>query len=289
MDKITRRQFMQNSGLASAALITSSMPAVKMLSTKNSSIKFRLLRHATLLIEIGGKKILVDPMLSQKEAMDPVQNAGNSNRIPLVDLPIGEEELNKLLNETDAILITHTHRDHWDVAAQQQISKDKLIICQPADEIKIKEEGFTSVQVIDKSWTWKGVQIYRTNGQHGTGEIGKLMGTVSGYVLVYKSDRLYIAGDTIWCSDVQEAVTTHQSTHIIVNGGGAQFLKGGPITMTTDDVVKLSQFTKIKITVVHLETINHCLQRRSDFKEAITKNNLQSRVGIPADGEWTTI
>ncbi|HEY0608197.1 MAG TPA: MBL fold metallo-hydrolase, partial [Chitinophaga sp.] len=90
------------------------------------SFKIRLLRHSTLLLEINGKRILVDPMLSKKEALDPVPNAANSDRIPLVDLPVDDHELETLLQNIDAVLVTHTHRDHWDVAAQQLIPKDKL-------------------------------------------------------------------------------------------------------------------------------------------------------------------
>src|SRR4030095_6299098 len=41
--------------------------------------KIRLIRHATLIIEINGKKILVDPMLSNKDGLDPVQNLIDKN------------------------------------------------------------------------------------------------------------------------------------------------------------------------------------------------------------------
>ncbi|QEC65803.1 MBL fold metallo-hydrolase [Panacibacter ginsenosidivorans] len=256
---------------------------------EKTNSRFRLLRHATLLIEMAGKKILVDPMLSKKEAMAPVQNASNSNRMPLVDLPVDERELNTILDKTDAILVTHTHRDHWDIAAQQQINKEKMIICQPEDKVKIREQGFSNVESIDKVWQWNNIKIHRTNGQHGTGEIGKLMGTVSGYVLENNTEKLYIAGDTIWCPDVEEAITLHQPTHIVVNGGGAQFLEGGPITMTTNDVIKLSRLTKTNISVAHLETVNHCLQRRPHFRAAIVEHNLTNQVMIPNDGEWVTI
>jgi L-ascorbate metabolism protein UlaG (beta-lactamase superfamily) len=41
------------------------------MKTKNT---IHLLRHATLYIQIAGLKLLIDPMLSSKEAMEPVQN-----------------------------------------------------------------------------------------------------------------------------------------------------------------------------------------------------------------------
>lgn len=253
------------------------------------SFKIRLLRHSTLLLEINGKRILVDPMLSKKEALDPVPNAANSDRIPLVDLPVDDHELETLLQNIDAVLVTHTHRDHWDVAAQQLIPKDKLILCQPADESLITGQGFVNVREIDAELLWENISIHRTNGQHGTGDIGKKMAPVSGFVLVYGPHRLYLAGDTIWCDDVEDAITDHAPTHIIVNGGGAQFVQGDPITMTIADVLQVAQVTKAPIAVVHLETVNHCYQRRPDFNEAIAAQSLNGQITVPADGEWWTL
>lgn len=87
-------------------------------------------------------------MLSAKDAMDPVLNAANSKRIPMVALPLSENELNGILKDIDAVLITHTHRDHWDAAAQTLIDKQKQVFCQPADTEKIKSEGFVNVTQI---------------------------------------------------------------------------------------------------------------------------------------------
>lgn len=256
---------------------------------QHSSFQIRLLRHASIVIEVNGKKILVDPMLSKKGIFDPIANASRTERIPMVNLPITDTELDELLASIDAVLVTHTHRDHWDIAAQEKIAKDKLILCQPADVTKIKQQGFLNVQPIENSIDWEGIHIHRTNGQHGTGEIGKKMGIVSGYVLEYADQCVYMAGDTIWCKDVQDAILAHIPTTIIVNGGGAQFLEGAPITMTIDDVIALSKFTKAFINVVHLETVNHCLQRRQDFKDAIYEHNLSKQIAVPDDGAWLNI
>jgi L-ascorbate metabolism protein UlaG (beta-lactamase superfamily) len=253
---------------------------------KTGTMKVRLLRHATLVIDVNGKRVMVGPMLGKKESMDPVANAANANRIPLVDLPINDHDLDDLLHTTDMVLLTHIHRDHWDAAAQQMIGKNKLILCQPADEEKIRALGFTNVKNIENMFTWNDVTIYRTNGKHGTGEIGRKMGIVSGYVLTFGKERLYIAGDTIWCEDVKQAITTHLPTHIIINGGGARFLEGDPITMTISDVLEVSQFTPVSLSVVHLDTVNHCLQKRPDFRAAIKERSLDSRISVPNDGDW---
>ena len=246
----------------------------------------QLLRHATLYIQIAGLKLLIDPMLSSKEAMDPVQNCGNEKRIPMVDLPITKEDLNTMLKEADAVFVTHTHRDHWDLAAQQSIDKNKPVFCQPADEVKIKEQGFTNVTAIDNKIHWKGITIYRTRGQHGTGETGRSMGVVSGFIFENGDQTIYVAGDTIWCNDVENALHQFKPMITVLNAGGAQFLTGDPITMTPDDIINVHEkLPGTKIIAVHMDTVNHCFIKRTDLVEALEKKGLQPEVIIPVDGE----
>ncbi len=281
-----RRTFLQQSSLALMALATQPLYAVP---RKKASFRFQLWRHATLFIEVNKLNILVDPMLSAKEAMNPIQNAGNSFRIPMVDLPFNEEALKKKLMTVNAILLTHLHADHWDAKARELLNKEMPIICQPTDIERLKQQGFTELIPLAEHMEWKGIGITRTGGQHGTGEIGKRMGPVSGYVIAHKKQSLYIAGDTIWCEDVKKAIDRYQPDHIIINGGGARFLQGDAITMTGKDLLEVSKVTKASISVVHLETINHCLEKRKDFREIIEQNQLQKQVIIPDDGSWSKV
>jgi L-ascorbate metabolism protein UlaG (beta-lactamase superfamily) len=246
----------------------------------------QLLRHATLLIEINSKKILVDPMLSLKDEMDPVTNSSNSIRIPMTELPFRFDELLRLLNEIDAVVITHLHRDHWDLAAQKFINKNKLIFCQPTDMAKISEQGFTNIKPIEKSLNWEGIEINRTGGKHGTGAIGQKMGEVSGFVFQHQNDSIYVAGDTIWCDEVEKALSEYKPKTTIVNAGAAQFLTGGPITMTPEDIITVNEkFPNTKIIAVHMDTVNHCHVKRTDLTKVLSEKNKINAVIIPKDGE----
>lgn len=249
-----------------------------------------LLRHATLVVTLGRVRFLVDPMLSPKGAMDPVQNAKNTERIPLVDLPVSDQELSDILKLVDAVLITHTHRDHWDAIAQNSIDKSKPIFCQPSDLGKIKELGFTNVISISNQHEFLGIRINRTGGKHGKGEIGQRMGDVSGFVLTKNNKRIYIAGDSIWCEEVKRALDQFKPTYTIVNAGGAQFNTGDPITMTDSDVIEVANaHPKGKLAAVHMDTINHCIITRTILKERLAAKNLSKKVYIPEDGEQFSI
>lgn len=277
---MNRRSFIQWGTAAIGLLPLSS------LASKNTNVTIRLLRHATLVVEINGVKFLIDPMLSAKDAMDPVKNAGNDLRIPLVDLPISSEAMSKIINDVDAVIITHTHRDHWDVVAQKDIPEDKLLLIQPLDEESIRKQGFKKIISVSKSIEFKGLQITRTGGQHGSGEIGLRMGTVSGFIISNGKTKIYVAGDTIWCPEVEHAIQKHQPGIIIVNAGEARFLQGDPITMGVSDIAKVSKAApNAKIIAVHMDTINHCLLTRFELKKALNETGLLEKFLIPGDGE----
>jgi L-ascorbate metabolism protein UlaG (beta-lactamase superfamily) len=247
-------------------------------------MQVQLIRHATLRVTVGGHTFLVDPMLSDKDAMDPIQNAGNDLRIPMVELPFSPHEI---LKDVDAVFVTHTHRDHWDTAATEFVPKTIPIFCQPEDEVKFKEWGYSDVRPISTDVWFNDVHVHRTAGQHGTGEIGRTMAPVSGFVLRTAGDpTLYIAGDTIYCPEVESSLALYHPEVAVLNAGAAQFTTGDPITMTAVDVAKVCRTAPdTRIIAVHMETINHCLLRRDELDRELKNYRLRDRVAIPDDGE----
>jgi L-ascorbate metabolism protein UlaG (beta-lactamase superfamily) len=249
-------------------------------------MKIQLLRHATCLICFKGKKILLDPVLSPAGVMEAIPDVPNSASNPLVNLP-DNINLNDLLNNLDAILITHTHRDHFDSAAMELLPKDIPLFCQPQDTVKIETAGFLKVHPITESISWDNITIDRTSGQHGTGEIGLKMAPVSGFVLKAVSEpTLYITGDTIWCPEVRQTLQKYQPQIIISFAGGAQFHEGDPITMTKSDILNLTQTApQAKIVVVHMEAWNHCRLSRNELNAFLKEKSLTGQVIVPENGE----
>ena len=250
-------------------------------------MEIQFIRHATFVFEMAGARVLVDPMLGTAGTAPAVPNTPNQRPNPLVDLPFGDAGLSDLIDNTDAVLVTHTHNDHWDGRARELIPKDTLVLCQPEDEAKISGAGFTNVSAVDPGLAWKGLRIIRTGGRHGTGEIGAQMAPVSGFVIQTDgSPSLYVAGDTIWCGEVEEVLQTHRPDVIVVNAGAAQFLEGDPITMTAEDVAQVCHAApEVRVIAVHMETINHCLLTRAELSEKLGEQGLADRVETPADGD----
>jgi len=245
-------------------------------------MQLQLIRHATLLLDYAGMRLLVDPMLSDAGAMAPIQNSPQPRNNPLVPLPCSVDEV---LDGVQAVLVTHTHRDHWDDAAIQLVPKDLPIFCQPEDLKKMEDTHFLNAAAVHDVRHWSKICITRTHAQHGTGEIAKAMAPASGYVLQAEGEpTLYIAGDCIWCPEISGAIHHFHPEVIVVNAGGARFVQGDPITMTAEDVVQACRAAHYgQVIAVHMEAINHCLVTRKDLAHAAREAGV--KVGIPTDGE----
>jgi L-ascorbate metabolism protein UlaG (beta-lactamase superfamily) len=233
-------------------------------------VRLTLVRNATLLVELDGLRLLVDPMLDDAGARPPVENTPNQRPNPLVPLPTPAEEIVRGL---DAVVVTHLHRDHFDDTAARLLPRDVPVLCQPGDEERLREHGLDARPVED-TVDVGGLTLVRTEGRHGTGELGAALGPVSGFVL----DGLYVAGDTIWCDEVERAIERHRPRVAVVNGGGARFLEGDAIVMTSADVREVVSRVPT-VVVVHLEAINHCLELRADVRAAVPE------ALVPEDGE----
>ena len=246
------------------------------------------IRNATLIVEFAGRKFLIDPMLSEMGTQPPFISTPNEHLMnPLVPLPFSVEDL----VDVDAVIVTHTHRDHWDDAASQAIPKTMpLFVQHEQDREKIVGDGFQDVRLIDGS-VFAGVELLKTRGQHGSDEaIEKLeprLGEVCGVVFRSPEERtLYLAGDTVWNGFVQEALDEHAPEVVILNCGDAQINGVGSIIMGKHDVAAVcAAAPRARVVATHLEAVNHALLTRAELRDFLTQQGLIEQVSIPLDGE----
>jgi L-ascorbate metabolism protein UlaG (beta-lactamase superfamily) len=233
-------------------------------------VRVTLIRNATLLLELDGRRALFDPMLDPVGARPPVEDSPNPRRNPLVPLPIPAEEVVRGL---DAVVVSHLHRDHFDDTAAHLLPRDVPVFCQPEDAPTLRGLGLRA-RPVETALDWDGLRLARTGGRHGHGETAERLGPVSGFVL----GDVYLAGDTVWCREVEEAIAAHRPRVAVVNGSGARFVDGDPLVMTADDVREVVARVPT-VVVVHLEAIDHCLETRAGLRAAVPE------ALVPDDGD----
>ena len=244
------------------------------------------IRNATIVVEYAGKKFLVDPMLAEKGTYPPFPNAPRDDQYnPLVELPTS---IDNIIKDIDAVIVTHLHYDHWDEVAKEVLPKDiKLFSQNEEDATEIRNAGFQNVEVLQEDTIFEGIQLVKTKGEHGRGEILKLAGLVCGIVFKHLTEKtLYVAGDTVWYEGVKEIIDTHKPDIIVVNGGDNQFFEGGSLVMGKEDIYDVYKAaTNAKIISVHMEAVNHWTLSREELKAFIEEKGISSHVLVPDDGE----
>lgn len=254
-------------------------------------MKLTQIRNATLLLDYAGVKFLIDPMLADKEAWEGFPGTARSHlRNPRVPLPLPIEAL----LDVDAVIVTHTHRDHWDEAAAAHIAKDQLIFTQhSADAGLIRAQGFNNVRVLAEQNSVAGITLIKTDGQHGSDEaysipeIAAFLGDACGLVFRHADEKtLYIAGDTIWVQPYIDSLNAWQPDVVVVNAGFAQVDNIGAIIMGKEDILRTHQaLPQATIVASHMEAVNHCILSRDELRQYARENGLEASLRIPADGE----
>nr|WP_239552697.1 MBL fold metallo-hydrolase [Oceanisphaera litoralis] len=259
---------------------------------QDGEVQVQLIRNATVKITYADTTFLIDPMLAKKGAYPGFEDTYRSHlRNPLVELPMPAAEV---FGDVDAIIVTHTHLDHWDDAAQAMLPKDMPLFAQhEADAELIRSQGFTDVRILDDNTEFGGVTLSRTGGQHGTdemyanpvlaGSLGEAMGVV---FQAPAHETLYLVGDTIWRSEVGQTLAEYRPEVVVANAGYAR-VNGfeGAIIMGKEDVVRLAeQAPEATVVAVHMDAINHMGQSRAELSSYVQEKGLEDRIEIPEDG-----
>ena len=266
--------------------------AATVATTANAEISYQHIRNATAKIEMAGSTFLVDPYLAPKGSYAGFEGTINSQkRNPLIDM---KEPVEKVLEGVDAVIVTHTHADHWDEYAQKVLPKTLPIFVQNAGDAQIiRSQGFKDVRVVGKNTEFNKVKLSKTGGQHGTDQmyaipqLAELAGDAMGVVMQADNEKtLYIVGDTIWNEEVDFALNRYKPEVIVMNTGYAQ-LQGfsDSIIMGKADVAKARQVApQADIITVHMDAVNHAAVTSDEMRKFVKENKL-SKVAVPKESE----
>ena len=243
-------------------------------------MQIRLIRSATLIIELAGMRLLIDPWLAGKGEGKSYSGRGPS---PLVDLPVSVDEV---LRDIDAVLISHLHSDHFDTVAQDLLPKAMPILCHERDSDAIRAMGFSDVRIIGEGIDLGGVRVTTADGRHGPPEVLEDMGDVCGFLFSAAGEpTLYWAGDTILCGPVERIIAETRPQVVVVHGCGALWNGKGPLVMDLDMVARtLALAVEAQLVVTHLDAVDHATVSRADILSAARAWPASDRLHVPRDG-----
>ena len=190
-------------------------PTDVVMDKEENPVTFTFFKHASFAIQIGERHIYNDPVLQYAEYA----------RLPKADL----------------VLVTHSHYDHLDRAAIDDVTTTKsLIICDQTSAEVFDGEAIAMKPGI-KAQPWEGLIVEAVaayNTTEGHTDFHPKAREDCGYVLELESGlRIYIAGDTEPTPEMK-ALKDIDVAFIPVNQ---------PYTMTVDQAVEAVKAIKPKI------------------------------------------
>jgi L-ascorbate metabolism protein UlaG (beta-lactamase superfamily) len=141
-------------------------------STKAGPLKLTAIRHASFMLEAGGKVVHVDPW-----------SQGDYTGLP----------------KADVLLITDSHGDHFDLKAIEMVRRPDTIVIAPP----VVAEKFSGARALRNGETAEAagfrieaIPMYNLKRGPAEGQVFHAKGRGNGYVLSWGGFRLYISGDT---------------------------------------------------------------------------------------------
>jgi L-ascorbate metabolism protein UlaG (beta-lactamase superfamily) len=152
--------------------------------TSSAELRLAYLGHATVRLDLGGVRLLTDPVL--RERVGPLLRQGPAPE------PVAYAG-------TDVVLLSHLHRDHLDLGSLRRLRpRPRLVVPRGSGQL-LREHGFHDVVELAPGETVDagGLEIRATEAAHSgfRPPFGPTAIAV-GYVVSSASRRIYFAGDT---------------------------------------------------------------------------------------------
>lgn len=236
----------------------------------------------TIILEVGGLRLLTDPTL------DP---AGTT--FPTKDNPMywkTAEPATTDVGEIEVGLLSHDqHGDNLDNAGSELL---KTVPKTLTTEVGAERLGGTAYGLK----TWEGVNltdqvsVIGTPARHGPAGVEPLTGEVTGFIVKAGSCQLHITGDTVFYEGVVEVVKRFTPDYVFIFAGAAKPRGPFNLTMSTNDALDTAAaFPRSTIIPLHFEGWSHYAETGDMLQQSFSVLGLGDRLRILEKGKQTPL
>jgi L-ascorbate metabolism protein UlaG (beta-lactamase superfamily) len=139
--------------------------------------------HSTVLFEIDGTRLLTDPLLRNR--IGPLVRHGAPPAAGIAD-------------DLDALLISHLHRDHADIASLRKLSREVPVLAPPGSRAFFERQGFTRVTELapGESARTGTLTVTAVEARHDVSKRRHAHHSEAIGFLILGTSSVYFAGDT---------------------------------------------------------------------------------------------
>jgi L-ascorbate metabolism protein UlaG (beta-lactamase superfamily) len=248
-------------------------------------LSVRYVGGPTLLLELGGLRLLTDPTFDP-----PGEHPVGSRVLVKTSGPAVPPEA---LGPVDAVLLSHDqHPDNLDTLGRAYLATVPIVLSTASARDRL---GGT-VRALP---TWEHTEFTRPDGgllrvsgvpaQHGPDGTQQLVGEVTGFVLDGEDlPRTYVSGDNASLNLVQAVAERLGPVEVAILFAGAAktaLVPDGYLTLTSEAAARAAEILEAPAVVpVHFEGWTHFTQGRDPLVAAFERAGLADRLHLPEPG-----